>query len=203
MSIMKNSNAESATAEKPKRGFVKYIIGAVIVVLLGVVMLNGKVEEEPGYKGTINVILNRMKDNEDDLNASYELVYGVWHNSIHGVMDEATDPYAYPDGFREKDFRVAVHNLYVDEDFVEQLEYYKELQEELQTLKTKLVDVPEELQDMNTTLEQLIDVYTDYCELVIKPVGSLTDIEEQHEIIVNAYNDLLAEVDDYMKQYNE
>lgn len=194
----------STVVEKPKRSFMKYIIGAILIVLAGLLFMGVQsVKKEEDYRNTVNATLDEINESVDDLNSSYNLMINVWRNGIWGDRDSTTDPYVYPKGVKVKDFDEALENLYKDKKFMTKVEHLDKTQQELRTLKLSLEDVPKEYEDMNDVLVKIIDIYVDSCMLEINPAGSLLDITNRQDELTTEYNSLMAEMDAYMKKYSE
>lgn len=194
----------STPVEKTKRKFTKYIIGAILIVLAGLLFMGVQsVKKEEDYRNTVNTVLDEINGSVDDLNSSYDLMIDVWHNGIWGNKDSTTDPYVYPKGVKVKDFDEALDNLYKDKKFMKKVEHLDETQKELRTLKLSLEDAPEEYEDMNDVLVKMIDLYVDDCMHVVSPVGSYNEITEQNSENTDEFNDLMAEFTAYMKKYSE
>lgn len=127
------------------------------------------------YEEMIDIIGDTTSDAEDMIN----LTRKVWYNSIFKEDDETTDKYTITNGKFNDDFNDSLSNLYDDLDFIQKRYDILGNLVKAEELFDEMKHPPLRYKKAHKELEELYDMFYDFCNLAINPSGSLTSYSDE------------------------
>lgn len=191
-----------------KKGLIFAIIAIVLVIIIVVVAVisvqgsRTKAKSEQ-YLENFEIITTEMLLGAAQAETSGNLIKSVWYNCIFEEKDSDTDVYTREnDGYGDfyEDFNDALSNLFSDSDFIEDIDYIEEIQDEVASLMKEMQNPPEEYEEAYDDLEEAYDVFYEFTSLVVSPSGSLTtfssNFNELDSDFATCYNKLTLYYED-------
>ena len=198
----------SAAARPTKK---KHHWGRLLLILLAVVGIgwylakeyqeeqyNKQVAEQINtYISIITEVETTYNEGVGVLNDSEDLMLDVWYNAIWKIRDERTDPFTRPKGYFSGDFNDALELLYEDESFKANLQYLSGMEATLRENRIKIQSlsyIPEQMETYTDYEVELIDGLIRCIDIVLRPVGSYNDVQDEINDIIEQGNDIMREM---------
>ena len=166
-----NMNEYVKEEKKPKKKILLPVIAVVVVVFIAYSFFIGG--DSGKYRSNLYdacLILDQTEDVEKDMT----LVLDTW---------------------KEKD-KDAVTELYQEEDFKKRLEILRSNQEKLLSLKDGLSSPPKELKNFKEPMQESIERYIEYTDVLLKPEGSYESVKKEasqkSKAFFDAYTQFIA-----------
>lgn len=141
----------------------------------------GEVETE---KDDIETILNTasytMLNGAAKAEGAYNLLSSVWHDAIFEKSEVETIAYVTDSKTGEfLDFNKAIDNLYMDEAFIEDIDFLKQCLDIAEESFKNMKNVPEQYKDCYNTLTEMYKDFTSMISMVVSPNGSYQEFTDK------------------------
>lgn len=184
--ITQTAGADDETKGKNPKSRKKALIFAIIAIVLVIIIVvvavisvqssRTKAKSEQ-YLENFEIITTEMLLGAAQAETSGNLIKSVWYNCIFEEKDSDTDVYTREnDGYGDfyEDFNDALANLFSDSDFIEDMDYIEDIQDEVASMMKEMQNPPEEYEEAYDVLEEAYDVFYEFTSLVVSPSGSYT-----------------------------
>ena len=198
----------AADPQKAKQKKLILLIAAAAIIIIAVIaavcaLRASRAKAMEAYGDQLESVTYTMLSGAADAETACNLIKSVWYNAIFEESDPETDPFTRRDGGTGSfysDFNTALSLLFIDADFIADIDAIEDNQAEVKEAIQALADPPEQYQSAYDDLMDFYDAYLILTNLACSPSGSLQsyadDFNTADTATLTAYNRMELHFDD-------
>lgn len=198
----------AADPQKAKQKKRSLLIAAAAILIIAVIaavcaLRASRAKAIEAYGDQLESVTYTMLSGAADAETACNLIKSVWYNCIFEESDPETDPFTRRNsgtGSFYSDFNTALSLLFIDADFIADIDAIEDNQAEVKASIQALADPPEQYQSAYDDLMDFYDAYLTLTSLACSPSGSLQtyadDFNEADTATLTAYNRMELHFDD-------